>query len=201
MPYVYRRPFDYAQRRQTFNDWQLASSIEASAATASFTTFSASITSTLAGASATYDSRATRFSAQGVYRRRWNYAVQSARINLFYTDAVEIQANTATASFTTFPADVRVGASSGGIITAGRQELSFTTFPATITGARRDPINDAVGTFQTFAASITRTAGLGESKVGTVPAQGTGTYFPGRVNVKGRSGRKVSPMREIVRRK
>lgn len=201
MPYVYRRPFDYAQRRQSFNLWALAASVEASTATASFTTFAASITSTLAGTSATYDSRITRFASQGIYRKRWNYAVQQARINLFYTDAIEIQASSASASFTAFPADVRVGASSGGTINAGRQELGFTTFPATVTGARRDPINDAVGTFQTFAATITRTAGLGESKVGTVPAQGTGTYFPGRVNVKGRSGRKVSPMREIVRRK
>ena len=201
MSYVYRRPFDYAQRRQSFNLWALAASVEASAAAGTFTTYAASITSTFAGASATYDSRITRFASQGIYRRRWNYAVQQARINLFYTDAVDILASSTSASFTALAADVRLGSASGGTISAGRQDLGFTTYTASIVGDRRDPLNDAEGTFQTYAATLTRTAGLGESKVGTVPAQGTGTYFPGRVNVKGHSGRKVSPMREIVRRK
>lgn len=199
MPYVYRRPFDYPQHRQAFNHWQLASSIEVAAAAAAFTTYPATITS--AGVETTQYSRVTRFAIAGIYRNRWPYAVQRSRINLFYTDAVEIQAQSTSADFTTYAADVRIGASSGGTITVGRQDLGFTTYGATITGARRDPLNDAEGTFTTHRATLTRTEGLGVSREGHVAASASGTYTGGTTRVQRRSGRKASGIHELTKRK
>lgn len=198
MPYVYRRPFDYPQHRQAFNLWYLAGAVEASSASAAFTTYPASVTSSVA---AEQYSRAVRFSAQGIYRRRWPYAVQQTRINLFYTDAVEIQAIGTAGAFVAYSSRVQLGSTAGATISAEDGTGAFTTYTAAITGGRRDPLSDDVGTFTTYPAVMTATYGLGESKVGTVPAKGSGNYSPGRVSVKGRSGRKLSPTREIVRRK
>lgn len=198
MPYVYRRPFDYPQHRQAFNLWQLAGAIEATTATASFTTYPASVSST---AVAEQSSRSVRFASQGIFRRRWPYAVQQTRINLFYTDAVEIQATQATADFTTYAADVRLGSSSGATIDADLATAGFTSYTAEVLGGRRDPISDAIGEFTTYPTTITATYGLGESVIGQVPAKGSANYTPGRLNIKGRSGSRRSPLRELVKRK
>ncbi len=199
MPYVYRRPFDYSQRRQTFNLWQLAASIEATSASASFTTFAATITS--GGVASENPSRTVRFSARGIFRERWSYAANNARITLFYSDAQSIEATAAEATFTTFPAEVQIGANSGATINASVAEAAFATYQATVTGDRRDPLGDGVGTFTTYAADITRTAGLGVSRVGQVAAQASGTYAGGSMSVTRRSGRKNRAVHELAKRK
>lgn len=198
MPYVYRRPFDYPQHRQAFNLWYLAGAIEATGTSAAFTTYAASVTSSTA---AEQYSRSVRFASRGVYRRRWPYAVQQTRINLFYTDATEIASIPTAGAFTANAARVQLGSTAGATIIAGTASDAFTTYVATVQGGRRDPLEDGVGSFTAYPADVTATHGLGESKVGTVPAKGSGNYAPGRINVKGRSGRKFSPTRELVRRK
>lgn len=199
MPYVYRRPFDYPQHRQAFNLWQIAANQQAATASASFTTFAATLTVT-AGEDTQY-SRSVRFSTQGIYRRRWSYAVERSKINLFYTDAQEIFPAAISGAFTTYAARVQLGAVSGSTVDAEAASAALTTYPATVTGGRRDPLSDDVGTFTAYPAAITGTRGLGESRVGQVPAKGSGNYIPGRISVKGRSGRKRGPVREIVKLK
>lgn len=198
MPYVYRRPFDYPQHRQAFNLWYLAGAIEATSASAAFTTYAAVITSDTLPQ---YDSRATRFASQGIFRRRWPYAVQQTRINLFYTDAVEVQGIKASGAFASFAARVQLGSVSGATISATLDESAFTTYTAAIEGGRRDPLSDDVGSFTTYPATMTVTYGLGESVIGQVPAKGSANYTPGRLNIKGRSGSRRSPLRELVKRK
>ena len=198
MPYVYRRPFDYPQHRQAFNHWYLAGAIEAARASAAFTTFAAVVTSNTASEQS---SRSVRFSAQGIFRRRWPYAVNVARINLFYTDAVDIAGVATSGAFATYEARVQLGSVAGTTIDAALEDAAFATYLSAIEGGRRDPLSDDVGSFTTYPATLTRTSGLGESRVGQVPAKGGGNYIPGRIGVKGRSGRKFSPVREIVKRK
>jgi hypothetical protein len=198
VPYVYRRPFDYPQHRQAFNLWYLAGAIEATGASAAFTTYAAAISSSTASEQS---SRSVRFSSQGVFRRRWPYAVQHSRINLFYTDAVDIAGVATSGAFATYAARVQLGSVGGSTITAVVATETLTTYPAAITGGRRDPLSDDVGAFTTYPATLTRSSGLGESRVGQVPAKGSQNYTPGRLNIKGRSGFKRSGLRELVKRK
>jgi len=199
VPYVYRRPFDYPQHRQAFNHWYLAGMLEAIPATAAFTTYPAGITST--GGASDQSSHTTRFGSPGIYRKRWSYATHNARINLFYTDATEVQAQPTAGAFATHVAFVQLGSSPGATIAALLDTSAFTTYTAGITGGSRNPIEDAVGEFQTYPAGVTGTRGLGESRVGSVPARGSGNYKPVRLNTKGRSGRRLSSLSEIIKRK
>lgn len=196
MPYVYRRPFDYPQHRQAFNVWAMGGLVEAVAATGAFTAFQATITAT---SSTDQYSRATRFSTQGVYRKRWPFAEHNARIVLIYKDADAIDAVQGAGTFTTFRAAVQVGANPGATISATLETGAFGTFTATLEGGRRDPLGYGAGTLIGFPASVTRTAGLGQSRTGAVSAKPSGTYQPGSTRAPRR--RVVSRTNQIVKAK
>ena len=185
MQYVYRRPFDYAAHAQRYNLWQLVASVDATVGAGAFTTYAAALTLT-PGANE-QSSRTTRFISAGVYRKRWNYAVYQSRINLFYTDATEVFAAVSTGAWSTYAARVQLGAVGGSTLLATKASLAFTTYFVSILGGRRDPIADGEGTFTTYSAAITRTAGLGVSRTGAVSTKGSGVYSPGRVSARGRA--------------
>ena len=196
MPYVYRRPFDYPQHRQAFNVWAMGGLVEAVAATGAFTAFPATVTAT---SSTDQYSRATRFSTQGVYRKRWPFAEHNARIVLIYKDADAIDAQLGSAAFTTFRAAVQVGSSSGVSLNGVTDTAAFGTFTATLEGGRRDPLGLGLTLLSTYAASVTRTAGLGQSRTGAVSAKASGTYQPGSTRAPRR--RVVSRTNQIVKAK
>jgi hypothetical protein len=187
--HIYRRPFDYSQHRQEFNLWALQAQLEAGTATASLTTYGATITGT--APIPTQLSRSMRFSSAGVYRNRWPYAQINARVFLIYTDSESISAERATGAFATYSSTVQLGSTSGATINAGVASGTFATFDATITGGRRDPLEDAVGSLQTYVAEVTRIAGLGVSRSGHVSVASTGPYTRG--SSRGRPARRPPP--------
>lgn len=199
MAYVYRRPFDYSSPRRLPQIWWDRALFNAQAGSGAFATYAAVVSS--GGVASENPSRAVRFSAKGIFRRRWPYAVNNARQILFYTDAQETQGVAASGSFATNAATVQLGSTSGAAIVATDAASAFDTYTSEVTGARQDPIGDNTAVFSTYAAAVIGTEGLGESRVGGVPAKGRGGYLPGRLSVKGRTGRKLSPMRELVKRK
>ena len=189
MRHIYRRPFDYPQHRQEFNLWAMQGLVEGQLGSSAFGTFAATITS--AAPASSQLSRSTRFSSQGVYRNRWPYAQHQARLILTYKDADAVDAERAGASFAALAAAVQLGNASGATIDAGVATGTFATFDATITGGRRDPVEDAVGSLQAYVAEVTRTAGLGVSRSGHVSATSTGPYTRG--SGRGRPARRPPP--------
>lgn len=189
MRHIYRRPFDYSQHRQEFNLWALQAQLEAGTATASLTTYGATITGT--APIPTQLSRSMRFGTAGVYRNRWPFAQHHARVYLIYKDSDAVDAERALNAFATYSATVQLGSTSGATISAAVATGTFATFGATITGGRRDPVEDAVGSLQTYVAGVTRTAGLGVSRTGHVSVSSTGPYTRG--SGRGRPARRPPP--------
>lgn len=198
--HVYRRPFDYAQRLPQQLGWFYRNSFTGALASAAFTTYAAVVTS--GGVATENPSRSVRFAQRGFYRQRWQYAEQSARISVIYTDLTEIQANATSGAFATYAATVQLGSTSGATVLAGSASGSFTTYAASVQGGRQDPIGDSTAAFQTYPATITGTAGLGTSRVGTVSGRGSGGYTGGTVSgsLRGKS-RIRSVTKELVRGK
>lgn len=196
MPSIYRRPFDYPQHRQAFNVWAMGGLVEGVAEAAAFTAHAASITATTV---TDRYSRSVRYATQGVYRRRWPHAEHQARIILIYTDADAIDAERAQGVFTAHAATVRVGSASGATVAAESVSVGFETYDAAIEGGRRDPLSDAIGQLATFTAALTRTAGLGQSRIGHVGGTASGTYQPG--STRGPRRRVVSTTNRITKAK
>lgn len=196
MPYVYRRPFDYPQHRQAFNVWAMQGLIEGTTAAGAFTAHAATVTAT---SSTDKYSRSVRYAAQGIFRRRWPHAEHNARIVLIYKDADAIDAAQGAGTFTTFRAAVQVGANPGAAISATLETGAFGTFTATLEGGRRDPLNVGLGSLVTHSATLVRTEGLGESRVGATSAKPSGTYQSGSTRAPRR--RIVSTTNQIVRAK
>ena len=189
MRHIYRRPFDYPQHRQEFNLWAMQGLVEGQLGSSAFGTFAATITS--AAPVSSQLSRSMRYSSAGVFRNRWPYAQHQARLILTYKDADAVDAERAGAAFAAFIAAVQLGSTSGATIDAGVATGTFATFDATITGGRRDPVEDAVGSLQTYVAEVTRTAGLGVSRSGHVSVASTGPYTRG--SSRGRPARRPPP--------
>lgn len=196
MPYVYRRPFDYPQHRQAFNVWAMQGLTEATLGTGAFATFPATVSATTA---TDKYSRSVRFSAQGVFRRRWPFAEHNAKIVLIYADADAINAAQGAGTLATFTARVQLGAAQGASLTATLAADAFATYAATVTGGRRDPYSVGNGVLVTYQATLTRTAGLGPSRTGAVSAKPSGTYQPGSTRAPRR--RVVSTTNLITRAK
>ncbi len=190
MRHIFRRPFDLAQRvrREAFRASQGVAQLGASSA--AFTAHSATITS-VSIVVETRLGRVTRYSSGGVFRTRWPYAQNHAKVLLTYTDSDAIDSASASAALVTYVAEIRVGSSFGATIDAGVATGTFATFGAEITGGRRDPLEDAVGSLTTYQASIARTAGLGVSRTGHVSATPTGPYTRG--SSRGRPARRPPP--------
>ena len=197
MPYVYRRPFDYPQHRQAFNVWAMQGLFEGTAPALALTAHQATVSST-AGSGTQY-SRSVRYSAQGVYRRRWSHAELRAKIYLIYTDADAIDASRPVAGWTGYKAAVQLGSNPGATVAADDATGAFTTYDAGIEGGRRDPYELGRGLFVGHVAALTRTAGLGQSRTGHVSATASGTYQPGSTRV--RRTRVVSRTNQIVKAK
>lgn len=196
MPYVYRRPFDYPQHRQAFNVWAMQGLTEATLGAGAFSTFSATVSATTA---TDKYSRSVRFSAQGVFRRRWPFAEHNAKIVLIYADADAINAAQGAGALATFTARVQLGAAQGASLTATLATDAFATYAATVTGGRRDPYSVGNGVLVTHQATLTRTAGLGPSRTGAVSAKPSGTYQAGSTRAPRR--RVVSTTNLITRAK
>lgn len=196
MPSIYRRPFDYPQHAQAFNVWAMGGLVEGVAATGAFTAHQATVSATTA---TDKYSRSVRYAAQGVFRRRWPHAEHQARIVLIYADADAIDAERAQGAFTGHAATVRLGSTAGATVAAEAVSAGLTTYGAAIEGGRRDPLADAIGQLATYTASLTRTAGLGESRVGATSAKPSGTYQPGSIRAPRR--RVASTTNQIVRAK
>lgn len=189
MRHIYRRPFDYPQHRQEFNLWALQASVDAGSASVALTGHLATITASAGVAEGL--SRSMRFSSAGVYRNRWPYAQHHARVYLTYKDSDAVDAERAVGAFTTYAVTIRVGSAAGATVDAGVATATFTGHDATISGGRRDPVEDAVGSLQTYVAEVTRTAGLGVSRTGHVSVSSTGAYTRG--SSRGRPARRPQP--------
>ena len=189
MRHIFRRPFDYPQHRQEFNLWAMQGLVEAQLTSSAFTSHAAAITS--AAPATTQSSRSTRYSSGGVFRTRWPYAQHHARVLLTYKDADSIEAERAGGAFLSFVAEVRLGSSTGASINAQSAQAAYSTHPAEVSGGKRDPIADAIGSLTTYQASIARTAGLGVSRTGHVSATPTGPYTRG--SSRGRPARRPPP--------
>jgi hypothetical protein len=182
--HIYRRPFDFPQHRQAFNVWAMAGLTEGNLGTLTSATYAATVTSS-AGTGTQY-SRSVRYSAQGIYRPRWPHAEKRSKIYLIYTDADAIDAARPVAGFTASRATVQLGSNPGAGIGADDASAAFTTFDAAIEAGRRDPFEVGRAFFAGQAATVTGTAGLGQSREGATQAKSSGTYTPGST----RAGRK-----------
>lgn len=200
MSYVYRRPFEYAQRKQRFEFVPaLLSSVEGVAAAAAFTTYAATVTST-AGANEKL-ARAFRSRTEGVYRKSWVYEQYNSRIILIYSAALETFAVTDTLAFTTYAATVQVVANPGATVATTPDTLAMTTYAAAVQGARAESPFIGAMFLTGHAATITRTAGLGPSRVGAVGSRSSGGYIPDSIRGATRGVRGRARITELVKRK
>lgn len=200
MSHVYRRPFDYARRRQRFDDVpHLRAAIESTTATGAFVGHAATVTSS--GTSAAIGSSTVRSRTAGIYRKPWPYEQRAARNWLIYTAAEETYAVTVSAAFVGRAAIVQASANAGATVDATADDLGFTAYAATVAASRDEQAFIGAAYFVGQTATIDRTAGLGGSRVGAVGARSMGGYVPGSMRGATRGVRGRARIEEMARRK